>query len=487
MWQKILLLLSSCLLATSLAGQANAAYPPTPDHWLHTTTSSDGRQWAQADHPVWDYINAWPVPRWSASKAATIIDLGTKAQQQATAFTVYRPASGAEEQVVWTWEVEGHSQWILTDQRLADLGAIRYLNFESASDHARLSTYLHQYGPGSATSGRLHLGTPPTDRQLPVSNWEGILAECLVYERVLSATAQRQAESYLALKYGLTLQQDTAGVDYLHSSGARVWKHQLQPEFHHRLTGIGQDQHWQWSQRQAQSTASGSLLQLNVGEPQTENSSLPDSLAQDFTLIIGDNDQPLTWDSLNTTYDILQRQWLVQTWQLPAELPTQVRIEAARWEGPTTKAESYWLAIDRSGRGQFDPSTAEYYPLTSDSARGWVSCTNLHWDTDGSGSDKFALIRKKVNTPPPIATETIASWVYPNPVKAQENTYWQVWLPQAEALQVELVAANGQVLRRTNHPTDSYLQGQWQAPGPGIYWLHFRTASRQKSLKLIVQ
>ncbi len=60
------------------------------------------------------------------------------------------------------------------------------------------------------------------------SNWAGDaiygggIAEMFLYNRDLSTIERNRVESYLALKYGITLDQSTA-TNYVYSNGSIVW------------------------------------------------------------------------------------------------------------------------------------------------------------------------------------------------------------------------------------------------------------------------
>ena len=81
--------------------------------------------------------------------------------------------------------------------------------------------------PNTAESGALddvefvRLGSSPiTDSQ----SWQGDISEVIFYETELSTVDRNKVESYLALKYGLTLSQATAQ-DYTASNGTKMTKH----------------------------------------------------------------------------------------------------------------------------------------------------------------------------------------------------------------------------------------------------------------------
>ncbi|MEJ0029117.1 MAG: hypothetical protein WDO15_01530 [Bacteroidota bacterium] len=51
----------------------------------------------------------------------------------------------------------------------------------------------------------------------------GDLSEVVLYNTALTSTDRQKIESYLAIKYGITLDQSSGGYDYLSSTGATIY------------------------------------------------------------------------------------------------------------------------------------------------------------------------------------------------------------------------------------------------------------------------
>ena len=66
--------------------------------------------------------------------------------------------------------------------------------------------------------------------------FEGYIPELIAYGRMLTPLERRKVESYLALRYGITLKNS-----YLDSSGNLVWDMTSEQSYHHRVTGIIRD------------------------------------------------------------------------------------------------------------------------------------------------------------------------------------------------------------------------------------------------------
>lgn len=70
---------------------------------------------------------------------------------------------------------------------------------------------------------------------IPLSTqaFDGYIPELIAYGRMLSPLERKKVESYLALKYGLTLEGA-----YFDSKGNLIWDKDASAAFHHRVTGI---------------------------------------------------------------------------------------------------------------------------------------------------------------------------------------------------------------------------------------------------------
>lgn len=86
--------------------------------------------------------------------------------------------------------------------------------------------------------------------------WWGNISEVVVYNRVLSDAERQSVESYLALKYGITLYQ-TPGLSYLASNGTAYWNHTTNGIYNKRITGIGRDDSTSLNTKQSLSVDTG--------------------------------------------------------------------------------------------------------------------------------------------------------------------------------------------------------------------------------------
>lgn len=95
--------------------------------------------------------------------------------------------------------------------------------------------------------------------------WQGNISEVIVYDRVLSDAERQSVESYLAIKYGITLNQ-TPGTDYLSSNGTTYWSSSANGIYNKRITGIGRDDSTALNTKQSLSVDTGFVtLALGTG------------------------------------------------------------------------------------------------------------------------------------------------------------------------------------------------------------------------------
>ena len=147
------------------------------------------------------------------------------------------------------------------------------------------------------------------------------LAEVIIYSNTLSAAEINKVESYLAVKYGFTLNQLAANNNnYTATNGTITWDRALNSGFANDITGIGRDDATALSQKQSKSINSTALVTLFNGTypggvfPAT-NAANTTSFANDFSfLLAGDNGGSTapTVCLMNNRITRMSRVWKVQ-------------------------------------------------------------------------------------------------------------------------------------------------------------------------------
>ncbi|WP_325531242.1 right-handed parallel beta-helix repeat-containing protein, partial [Chitinophaga sp.] len=129
--------------------------------------------------------------------------------------------------------------------------------------------------------------------------FNGSISEVILYNRQLNATERTQVNSYLALKYALTLRTAAgAATDYLASDATtRMWAVSKNTGYGERITGIGRDDNGTLLQKQSLSQLDGANVTIGVGNNLTasnvENTANVTNDLSFFTF--SDNGQPATY------------------------------------------------------------------------------------------------------------------------------------------------------------------------------------------------
>ncbi|MCP3665214.1 MAG: BspA family leucine-rich repeat surface protein, partial [Gammaproteobacteria bacterium] len=147
-------------------------------------------------------------------------------------------------------------------------------------------------------------------------HWHGHIAEFVAYDVTNTDADRNKVESYLALKYGITLDQSTAQ-DYLASDGATtMWDSTAgdAATYNNDIFGVGRDDESALGQVKSKSSNADSIITL---EADSEGTNAVNNFVEmddlEF-LTIGNNDGAAAWTATNAPagYNILEKQWSVQ-------------------------------------------------------------------------------------------------------------------------------------------------------------------------------
>lgn len=187
-------------------------------------------------------------------------------------------------------------------------GAVTYKsgrNSEIFPVNNQASLYLPAIG-GGLTIGRNSNGGEHVN---------SAIAEVILYSTTLTYTEIRKVQSYLAVKYGITL--DTT--NYLASDGTVIWDNTVNTGYNNNITGIGRDDSSALHQKQSKSVNINGLVSLynedNAGIfPAMNNNSTATFANNKSFLLFGDNGDSLTLS--HCVYDnkvvAMKRTWRVQ-------------------------------------------------------------------------------------------------------------------------------------------------------------------------------
>ena len=124
--------------------------------------------------------------------------------------------------------------------------------------------------------------------------WHGSIAEVIGYNSTLSTSDREMIQTYLAIKYGITVSND-----YQASDGTTLWDATANSSYHSDVAGIGRDDGSDLDQRQSTSQ-SGSILEVGLGTLAADNASNSNAFSADNSFLIWGHDSGST--SIATAY-----------------------------------------------------------------------------------------------------------------------------------------------------------------------------------------
>ena len=201
------------------------------------------------------------------------------------------------------------------------IGAVRYgaggldnisiVNGTEFIDNTAVNTPNHGFTP-------LQIGNDNLGTALP--HFDGRIAEVIMYETELSDADIDKIESYLAIRYGITLDDASGGTagDYLASDATILWDADANTTYHNDVAGVGRDDDSALDQQRSMSSNSDGVAVMEKGG----------SFSNDLDFILwGNDDGAVTLDPTGAHPDfddILQRTWKVAVTGSPGNVTVRI-------------------------------------------------------------------------------------------------------------------------------------------------------------------
>lgn len=166
-------------------------------------------------------------------------------------------------------------------------------------------------GLDTTADGDVNIGSNPAGIEL----WIGTVAEVIYYNRDLTALERQRVMSYLALKYGFSIDQ-TVPQSYISSGSALMWDMNAPSAstYNNDIFGIGRDDLADLSQIKSKAQSQTSIITLEaVGEGTNLAPNFQDIDDQEF-LTIGSDGGAATWTTSGAPVGVsrLSRMWMKQ-------------------------------------------------------------------------------------------------------------------------------------------------------------------------------
>ncbi len=370
-----------------------------PDIWL-LPESSGSRTLMRVNTPDTSYylsvqdtcgrlINYQPAIVWDTSMHPLRIPYNNTSGFEQTAFVAYHCKDSLNEYGIWLLERDSIWHNSQTTRRfIKSKGATEYQN--GGMDMPVINTSVQAWAKSRSRNKEYAfiLGQSRSCDSVFIP-FSGLLAESLVYGECPDRRQTGIIQTYLALKYGISLIAN----NYVDCRDSILWDYRRDSAYISGIAGLGKDSLSGLDQKQSHSTSEPLFLGISAGHFSVSNGENRSVLQQNDYLLWGHDCGELQVagsgsDFYPYAHPLLARRWLIRPYGNMRHTPTEAVIHAGALSGVSGP---YRLAIDRSGTGNFESVFTEYIPADSVSASGEVFFSNIYWDVDSSGSDLFTI------------------------------------------------------------------------------------------------
>ncbi len=274
-----------------------------------------------------------------------------------------------------------------------------HINFYHTS-HYNVDKKFKSYGQEGETA--FHIGKTTEinlGEEIEDEDFVGSFPEFISFPRELSRNERNRVDSYLALKYGITLSGNTS---YLNSKNLIFWDASNNNIFSNRIFGFGRDNISGLNQLQSESTHYKEHLVAAVDEILTNNMDKQDvtTIRNNHFLMFGDNGLGTTF--INENDDQVKfwpKIWLAQrTGELTDTYPIHFKLHLSSYaiqyleDNPEQKL---WLMKDKHiGNDEvsdFNNDYVEYYSGDINLEDGIAVFKDIFFDSDKSVYDQFTF------------------------------------------------------------------------------------------------
>ena len=190
--------------------------------------------------------------------------------------------------------------------------------------------------------------------------FQGHIGEVIVYNRNITSQEKLRIDSYLALKYGVTLEAGTAS-NYVSSNGTTIWDATTNAAYYNDITGIGRDDDSALNQKQSTSINTNDIVTIGLGAIEATNEANVATFATDKSFLLWGNngsDPTLTQNISGGISGATGTLRLTKEWKV-AQSGNVSNLEISFNNVPAAAAGalSVELYVDATGTGDFSNAT----------------------------------------------------------------------------------------------------------------------------------
>ena len=386
-----------------------------------------------------------------ANKSISITDTLPQNTIGLTAFQVVVPTAESENATMTS------GQTLVTSRRVAEPSSAQYINFSDniPTNIPRIISIRRRLTEADTTI---------LTANLPLSENADSICESIIYNRMLSSRERQKVDTYLALKYGVTLDQ-TIPTSYVSSDGQVVWDAVANAEFSHHIFGMCNDTISKFYSTKASNAEEKNLVIIKT-----------DSIESMSYVVCGDDNNALKYIRKEGQPKRLGRTWKIMTTGNTPQSVT-IKFDAERIEEafPLEDGEHYWLAINDTA-----------YKKSADLGSRKAQFGNVPL-RDGM---TFTIVAAKGDEQPEIEeTQEDKSSIYavavtPNPT-TDGHVNLRIRLREEAAVKVSLYGLDGHQYATMSSSNSDFYNVTVTLPSVGIWVATVESGDGKQSYKLI--
>ena len=386
-----------------------------------------------------------------ANKSISITDTLPQNTIGLTAFQVVVPTAESENATMTS------GQTLVTSRRVAEPSSAQYINFSDniPTNIPRIISIRRRLTEADTTI---------LTANLPLSENADSICESIIYNRMLSSRERQKVDTYLALKYGVTLDQ-TIPTSYVSSDGQVVWDAVANAEFSHHIFGMCNDTISKFYSTKASNAEEKNLVIIKT-----------DSIESMSYVVCGDDNNALKYIRKEGQPKRLGRTWKIMTTGNTPQSVT-IKFDAERIEEafPLEDGEHYWLAINDTA-----------YKKSADLGSRKAQFGNVPL-RDGM---TFTIVAAKGDEQPEIEeTQEDKSSIYavavtPNPT-TDGHVNLRIRLREEAAVKVSLYGLDGHQYATMSSSDSDFYNVTVTLPSVGVWVATIESGDSKQSYKLI--
>ena len=324
------------------------------------------------------------------------------------------------------------------------------------------------------------------------NNKEHQILELLYLPRLVSEKEQSYIETYLSIKYGISLKDK----NYYGSTEKKIWDYKENITFNNRVTGIGNDEKIGLNQKQSQNSLQDGLS-IGLGTILKKNIDNKSILINNSYLLWGDNNKTTVLEKeKNKDQKRMKRVWkLVTVSDSVTDYTTQFKIDKKLMSLDLDKEnkDPIWLVIDASKSDKFNYDDAQYIKATVNNENELIF-DNIKFDSNNDylftfvqqkedpSLDDNVLISKNIDT-----VKSNQFILYPNPVVSNENFTLNFNLKELSTVSIQVTDINGKTILSKDLKKIKNYQFSEKLSSTGTYLILVTIDGITETTKLIVK